>query len=616
MYAKKLQLLIILLFYIFLNYSYAELNVQVFPGFGAYQKNNHWLALNVILSNEGDELECVISVYIQDKKVYSVPVALHKKSRKSVNLYVPPQKFYRNATIVIDDISGKNILKKDISINKISERDKLIIVIEQDDNVPVFPINTNVANRDSEKFSSDLNTDTENIYVSYSTVGLLPICWKGYDSVDIVVIGNISAAEFSQDQRIALVDWVCGGGTLVVSGGSNSHNIKGTFVEKLLPVKLGNIQVLKSLDSLSKQFGYDINVFTSVIIASSELTDGGKTIVTADNDEIIIAEKSIGSGRCVFLAYNYLDPAFRSWKGNRFLLDKILPNKVVQRPDISNDLKKLFSINVLPVFASHRSIGLFLLIYVICFSSAFIFSRRGKLSYLVTPIIIVLFIIGSIGFNYAKEKRKIILNDFSIIEIFTNYKRLKINSYFTLLSPKISKFVIRLPNEQYFFVNQVFPKDMQNYDLTSKENDVYQVEISTPQNTEQGIFHGEMYSNLDERTSIYLNGKKLRNNLPYDINNCYVFDNGYYDHIGSFKSGTEIVFGTDIPYADDIIDKLHSGEENKRRFINILYKYLDINSEKRMLIGWIDNSALHSFAKIDMGESYKSHGMTLAIIYF
>ncbi len=84
-------------------------------------------------------------------------------------------------------------MRKDVPINKISERDKLILVIEQNNNVPVFQINTNITNQDREQFTSDINTDGENIYVSYSTVGLLPICWKGYDSVDIVVIGNISA---------------------------------------------------------------------------------------------------------------------------------------------------------------------------------------------------------------------------------------------------------------------------------------------------------------------------------------------------------------------------------------------------------------------------------------
>ncbi len=116
--------------------------------------------------------------------------------------------------------------------------------------------------------------------------------------------------------------------------------------------------------------------------------------------------------------------------------------------------------------------------------------------------------------------------------------------------------------------------------------------------------------------SIYFDERKLRNNLPYDITNCYVFDNGYYSHIGNFKSGTEIVFRVDTPYSDDIINKLSSGEESKRRFINILHKNFNISSEGKMLIGWIDNSALYSFTKVDMGGSYKSYGMTLAIIYF
>ncbi len=108
MYTNRLlSSLTILLFCTFSNHSYADLNVQVFPSFNGYQKSNRWLALSVILSNEDNELECIVSASIQDKKAYSIPITLHHKSRKIVNLYVPPQKFYRSATVVIDDINGK-----------------------------------------------------------------------------------------------------------------------------------------------------------------------------------------------------------------------------------------------------------------------------------------------------------------------------------------------------------------------------------------------------------------------------------------------------------------------------------------------------------------------------
>lgn len=614
---RLLSFLTILLFYIFSNCSYADLDVQVFPGFNGYQKNNHWLPLYVVLSNENDDIECVVSVSIQGRKVYSVPVTLYSKSRKTLSLYVPPQKFHRNIIVEIDNINGKSILQKDVSINRISEHDRFILVVEQ--NIPVFPINTNIktSNQDLEQYISDTKADSENIYVSYVTVDLLPACWKGYDSVDIVVLGDILADEFSRVQKMALIDWVYSGGILVVSGGANSHNLKGTFIEKLLPVKLGNNQVLKSLKSLSKQFGYDINLFSSVIITSSELIKGGEAIITSDSDKIIIAERIIGSGKCVFLAYDYLDPAFSSWKGNRYLLNKILPKPATRKYDISNELVKLFSINKLPISTAHSSIGVFLLLYIICFSLVSIFLKKKNLPFLAIPIIILLFTLGSLGFSYAKERRKVILNDFSIMRILANYNRLSINSYFTLFSPKTSKFVIKLSKEQYFFVDQVSPsQDMQNYELSSKEDDVFSVEISTPRSMEQAIFYGETCSDFDNKIPIYIEGRKLKNNLPYNINDCYFFDNGYYDHIEDLKSGAEVSFRTDRVYSDDVIDNLSLGDESKRRFMNIFHKNININSKDRMLIGWIDNSALSNFSKIDIEGNYKSYGRTLAIIYF
>lgn len=613
---RLISLLMILFFYIFLNNTYADLNVQAFPGFYGYQKNNRWLPVRVILSSEDNNLECIVSLSIQNKKIYAVPLTLYHKSRKTVNLYVSPQKFYRNVTLEIDDINGKNILKKDVSINKISEKAKLILVVEQSNNIPVFPINTNgkTENQEREPYTSDMDAENENIYVSYSTVGLLPTCWKGYDSVDIVVLGNVSADEFSQVQRIALIDWICSGGVLVVSGGTNSHNLRGTFIENLLPVELGEIQLAKPLDSLSQQFGFSTNIFSSIIITSSKLIKGGKAIVTTDNDKIIIAERMVGLGKCVFLAYNYLDPAFRSWKGNRYLLSKILLEPTIGESDIERDLKNLFSINTLQAFSSHKFIGIFLLAYVLCFSSIFFFFRKWNLSYLTTLIIVVLFTIGSLGFNYVKEKKAVLLNDFSIIKIFPEYKRLSINSYFSLFSPKSQKFTITLPKKQYLFVNQTPLQD--TYNLKIKENDEYQVEITKINNTEKGIFYGETYIDFGEKPLILIDGKKLRNNIGYDINNCYVFDNGYYDHVGNLKNDSEIVFRMDRLYAGDIIDKLSLGDENRRKLINIFRKNINVNHTDKMIIGWIDNSALSTFAKIDIGRRYKSYGMTLAIIYF
>ena len=87
----------------------------------------------------------------------------------------------------------------------------------------------------------------------------MPTRWIGYNAVDLVVIREVSLTErrVSKQQQAALLDWVQRGGTLVVSGGSNFRNLRDSFIEQFLPVKLIQEEIIDKVPStLQQQFGF------------------------------------------------------------------------------------------------------------------------------------------------------------------------------------------------------------------------------------------------------------------------------------------------------------------------------------------------------------------------
>ena len=81
-------------------------------------------------------------------------------------------------------------------------------------------------------------------FVAYTDFKGLPTHWKGYDSVDFFVVRGVSLVErrISKRQQQALLDWIQRGGTLLVSGGADLRQLRGSFLEAFLPVELGDLR--------------------------------------------------------------------------------------------------------------------------------------------------------------------------------------------------------------------------------------------------------------------------------------------------------------------------------------------------------------------------------------
>jgi hypothetical protein len=269
----------------------AELDMQVFPAFGNYQKQDRWLPFRILVTNTAGEFdgEVVVEIqssYSESKHSYSTPISVFGNTKKAKYLYVYPDSIQKTISFKLKDRQGNVAIEKEFHFDVIPSENKLIAIVDRSTNIQIPVISDSIT---SEKF-----------YFAAISAETLPDKWKGYDSVDAVVVGDISTDALSKQQEKALIGWICGGGTLIVSGGANAQNFNDTFIKKLLPVEIYGTSIINSIPSIAKKFGYDI-AKTPIVVASSKLIGDSKIILAEDDGMPVIAERKIGSGKCVFL---------------------------------------------------------------------------------------------------------------------------------------------------------------------------------------------------------------------------------------------------------------------------------------------------------------------------
>ena len=161
---------------------HADLDMQVLPGFDSYHKYGRWMHLRITLTSvDEDGIEGEVVSESQDgRQIYSVPITLFKAARKVQHLYVLPESFRRNLSIKLIDNNGKEVLQSYVPLVTISPEDLLIAVVS------------------SNSGGLDVGENTIRTYVSYMTAGMLPDRWKGYDSVDVIVLGDVSLKTLSR----------------------------------------------------------------------------------------------------------------------------------------------------------------------------------------------------------------------------------------------------------------------------------------------------------------------------------------------------------------------------------------------------------------------------------
>jgi hypothetical protein len=597
----------------------ADIDMQIIAGFNNYHKQDHWLSLQI--TGIGDDFEGYVSASIQnnvygDQQIYSTPLSVFGDTKKVEYLYIRPEVLGQSLKVKLTDKDGKMILEKESRLIVIPAESTLVVTVSQnEDALKNLPVN----NIDSSKKTYATNVSAEN----------LPDRWKGYDSVDVVILGNFSVDSLSESQKNALTNWVRSGGTLVISGGVDSQNFVGTFIEPLLPVKIIGTKILKAIPSLSQRFGYDFPN-TTMIVALSSLKTDGKAIVNEDDGLPIIAEKKIGTGSIIFLCFDYADPALKSWGGNIELWKTIIPEQQKSANVKYDSVFRLLSTQRQLSIPSYKFIGGFLLLYILCLGivSYIFFERKKGFTWIIMILITTAFAIGAMGFSYTTGEWLPIINDLSIIDVYQDTTYAKVRGYVNIFSSAKTDLELDFTKTDSIFFENPGIESTETYwgnNFRIVQGDVPKIEIFYSSVTRRNVNGMKALSSnlLYDESFVYFNENisiKKQNDenfmvtsiMTYDLLDCSLFIDGRYAKIGRLRANDQIDAKLDQAFSRNVFDSYSVEDDKKSKFINAIKPSLTGNA----LIGWMDDSAQRVLTGMSTNGGYRSLGMALVIIHF
>jgi hypothetical protein len=299
-----------------------------------------------------------------------------------------------------------------------------------------------------------LATDFErHTRIAYLPPQELPQRWGGYDSVSAVVMKGVSLQSLTDKQSTALQQWLARGGTLVVAGDSQYGILQEARIRTLLPVEVSGVQQLEGLAAFAARYDTPLPV-TPLLVVQASLLRGQVVVGTAEAP--LLAERSFGKGRVVFLAVDYAAQPLAGWAGNAALWRDIL------RPAERIDFGRVFAelgmldeahpvIKVLrrPVltFPAHLILSLILLAY--CGSLGLLFWRMGKRRarpwrYWVSVTgLILLATVGAYAiFPEQGLRRSALLMDLTSVEVLPDTDYAHVYGYLGLFSTRGGRYTL------------------------------------------------------------------------------------------------------------------------------------------------------------------------------
>jgi len=634
----------------------AEVKINQYRfGFDNHYKQHAWTPLQIRVESVNEEFDGKVKVETIDlfsgsKREYSAPLSLSRVAKRRLYLYVFLSGIASKLRISLIDASGHETDVKEFDVERPKRPQDFLILA-------LTPSVDTLSYLDNKPLKSDTAADTPGgkVFVTYltgqsrTTTNRLPSDWKGYDSISLLVIRDISLEthRISQGQQNALIEWILSGGTLLVSGGSQYLN--KSFLEPLLPVDALNLAKQKTANALpllTKLFGINFN--ERFVLIDSRLNPKGKALVMEDGIPII-AERELGDGKIVFLAFDYslkpfaiehvrlerrYTPAQDRECGERlwdWLLNDVVRSKLSPPFDPRREHERGIS-KLLASVATSRSpllryLGIFLATYVIAYVSVvYLIARRAggaKAVWLSKLCVILGCSIFPICLNHVTEP-DLTLNSFSMLSLYPEFGKARLNTYFGLLSSDNSKQDVKFNSKLFFNPLASKTKEFEaTYEfLQGKEFELEGVQLN-PWTAQP--FHAESYLNVEgtaEFTPHQMGNTvsgKIKNSLPFNLENSYIICGEFYQEIGEFKKDDELSVTINQRYSDISIDipialKLLTPERRKT-FAEILFReglleYLNQPVQPK-LIGWTQTPIL----KPNVKKGSVTESQSLVIIH-
>ena len=421
------------------------------PAFDGYFKYGEWLPIWVELTNQGQDVEAEIKIQVngsQGTMVFQAPVSLPSGAHKLIPVYVLPNNFSRELSILLvsnDETiaSAKATVRPQPNISYFAgllapERGALGLL-----NGITFP------GQERPKVLVDISLDQ------------LPDRSEGLRSFDLLVLNDLDTSKLTPEQGSALKGWVQAGGRLVIGGGAGAQHTLSGLPAEFLPIEFNNTsEVGPDLLKPIAQFAASDPIQLPGPFILAQVQGKDSRILAGSSKQPVITERNWGAGFVDFVAFDLAGVPFNGWPGTQPFWEALLgqsraypdnmPFDVSPRQYRANSLT--YALSNIPSLdlPSIQGVTILLIIYILMVGPVnYLFLRARKRlhwAWITIPVITALFTAGAFGIGYTLRGNDLILNKIAIVEAKPDGNA-AVTSYMGLFSPRMQSYEVSVQGE-------------------------------------------------------------------------------------------------------------------------------------------------------------------------
>ncbi|MDQ3856671.1 MAG: hypothetical protein M3281_09810, partial [Chloroflexota bacterium] len=288
--------------------------------------------------------------------------------------------------------------------------------------------------------------------VARLALGALPDRADALSALQVIVVDGASTDALTAAQNTALRQWLQLGGTLVVAGGSNAAQ-NATGLADLLPVTLGSTRSAGDLSALAKLAGVAAPAGGGTINLARPA--GNARIMAGSQQQPLVAARSQGQGRVVWLAWSPSAAPFSDWRGTPSLLRAVsgsatTPSVAQLIASNSWTLNRIVQNVAGARLPSTLIVAGFLLLYSIVLGPVvYLVLRRldrRELAWLLVPAVTLVFTLLAYGANFLIRGTGTTLRALEVREAYSGSDVQAGKVYAALFSPSRRSYDISMPS--------------------------------------------------------------------------------------------------------------------------------------------------------------------------
>ena len=411
---------------------------------------------------------------------------------------------------------------------------------------------------------------------------------------------------------------------MLVSGGADLRQLRGSFLEPFLPVELGSLRRVTQLPESMRRFGFAADLPFDLIEFKSK---PGMVVLAGGGDQIYIAKRFLGGGQIISLGFDYNAPPFSDSPGTEAFWKWLLgaEARTPRHTEARYEANRRHDEKIQTILATVPSakvpliwlLSVFLVVYALGFGTLIWWGGKGKpCLYWGGGIVLTVFFLCGVILPRHFVPSPVAVNRFSILSVYPSTNRAHLQTYIGIIASASVKASIQFQGRTFIRPltgTATPPLQLVEPEGTPDFSTLRQAALD-PWITRSYFAETFIDFPVDLTWERGVRTDRIEHRLPYTLENAWLIDQGQYPHIGTIPPATAVEIEENpkrynrSPLSQALVDE-------RKAFMGVLIgevvlRYLAQETSPK-LVGWTQTAPL----SMVMDHPVNAVDETLVILY-